>query len=119
MNSTNNSTSLDLQWAIDLTEIINNYVIRITDGVGALANLLFVVLLLNKNLKQKALIVNRYLQIIRKQNFFSKMSKTLSLFICFSLPILICVPFYFIYDIVLLFGYFPTLFPISNNFANV
>jgi len=161
MNSTANSTSLDLQWAIDLTEIINNYVIRITGGVGALANLLFVVLLLNKNLKHKIydffwcrsicnllvcvlaagyvsncydcesesywflfyqwhinfigirilslscfisdifLIVNRYLQIIRKQNFFSKMSKTLTLFICFSLPILVCVPFYFIYDIVL------------------
>jgi len=161
MNSTTSTTGVDLQWAIDLTEIINNYVIRITGGVCTLANLLFAVLLLNKNLKHKIydffwcrsicnlsvcllaagyvgncydcesesywflfyqwyinfigirilsmscfiadifLIVNRYLQIIRKQNFFSKMSKTLTLFICFSLPISLCVPFYFIYDIVL------------------
>jgi hypothetical protein len=161
MNSTANTTGVDLQWAIDLTEIISNYVIRITGGAGILVNLLLAILLLNKRLKHKIydyfwcrsicslsvcilsagyvgncyncvsdsywflfyqwyinfigirmfslscfisdifLIVNRYLQITRKQNFFSKMSKTLTLFICFILPISLCVPFYFIYDIVM------------------
>ncbi len=41
------------------------------------------------------LILNRFLEIVKKKSFLSKMSKLLDLLICFSVPILISLPVYF------------------------
>ncbi len=41
------------------------------------------------------LILNRFLEIVKKKSFLFKMSKLLNLLICFSVPILISLPVYF------------------------